>query len=83
MQRGARLDLPGISQNAGHIEQAGQRVIKLASQLREAGSRNVIRAEPIDLNKVIGGIDELLRSTAGASTEFRLCLSPGLWPVTA
>ena len=83
LQRGTRLDLPGISENAGHIEQAGQRVIKLASQLREAGSRNVIRAEPIDLNKIIGGIDGLLRSTAGASTEFRLCLSPGLWPVTA
>jgi signal transduction histidine kinase len=83
LQRGTRLDLPGISENAGHIEQASQRVIKLASQLRAAGSRDVIRAEPIDLNKIIGGIDELLRSTAGPSTEFRLCLSPGLWPVTA
>ena len=58
-------------------------MIKLVSQLREAGSRDVIRAELIDLNKVIGGIDELLRSTAGASTELRLCLSPRLWPVTA
>ena len=83
LQRGTRLDLPGISRNAEHIEQAGQRVIKLVSQLREAGSRDVIRAELIDLNEVIGGIDELLRSTAGASTEFRLCLSPRLWPVTA
>ena len=83
LQRGTRLDLPGISRNAEHIEQAGQRVIKLVSQLREAGSRDVIRAELIDLNKVIGGIDELLRSAAGASTEFRLCLSPRLWPVTA
>ena len=83
LQRGSRLDLPGISGNAGHIEQAGQQVIKLVSQLREAGSRDVIRAELIDLNKVIDGIDELLRSTAGASTELRLCLSPRLWPVTA
>jgi signal transduction histidine kinase len=83
LQRGTRLDLPGISRNADHIEQAGQRVIKLVSQLREAGSCDVIRAELIDLNKVIGGIDELLRSTAGPCTEFRLCLSPRLWPVTA
>ena len=83
LQRGTRLDLPGISRNAEHIEQAGQRVIKLVSQLREAGSCDVIRAELIDLNKVIRGIDELLRSTAGPSTEFRLCLSPRLWPVTA
>ena len=83
LHHGTRLDLPGISRNAEHIEQAGQRVIKLVSQLREAASRDVIRAELIDLNKIIDGIDELLRSTVGASTEFRLCLSPRLWPVTA
>ena len=83
LQRGTRLDLPGMSRNAEHIEQAGQRMIKLVSQLREAGNRDVLRAELIDLNKVIGGIDELLRSTVGASTEFRLCLSPRLRPVTA
>ena len=83
VQQGAHLDLPVISWNAEHIEQAGQRVIKLVGQLREAGNRDVIRAELIDLNQVIGGIDELLRSKAGASTELRLALSPGLWPVTA
>ena len=58
-------------------------MIKLVSQLREAGSRDVIRAELIDLNTILGEIDELVRSAAGASTEFRLWLAPRLWPVTA
>ena len=40
----------------------------------------MIRAELIDLNEVIGGIDELLRSTAGGGTEFRLSCPPGSGP---
>ena len=83
VQRGISLDLLAICRDAEQIDKAGQRVIKLVNQLREAGSRDVIRAELIDLNEVIAGIDELLRSTAGGGTEFRLSLSPRLWPVAA
>ena len=80
VQRGISLDLLAICRDAEQIDKAGQRVIKLVNQLREAGSRDVIRAELIDLNEVIAGIDELLRSTAGGGTEFRLSLSPGSGP---
>jgi len=41
------------------------------------------RTELIDLNQIVAGIDELLRSTAGDSIEFHLSLAPHLLPVTA
>lgn len=83
-QHGGRDDgWDGVRRDAEEIEKAGQRVTTLVHQLLEAGSEAVARAELIELNQVISGISELLRSTAGASTEFHLSLSPQLWPVTA
>jgi two-component system, cell cycle sensor histidine kinase and response regulator CckA len=73
----------GIRRDAEKIEQAGRRVIKLVHQLLTAGSNAVIRAEVIDLNQVVGGIDELLRSSVGAGIELQVSLDPDLLPVSA
>ncbi len=73
----------GIRRDAEQIEQAGQRVVRLVRQLLAAGGQQTVRAELIDLNQVMTGIDELLRSTAGAGVELHLSPAPGLWPVTA
>ncbi len=43
----------------------------------------MIRAELIDLNQLVGGIDELLGSTLRESIEFRVHPSARLWPVRA
>ncbi len=73
----------GIRRDAEEIEHAGQRVIRLVRQLLAVGGQQTVRADLIDLNQVVGGIDELLRSTVGAGIEFHLSLDPQLWPVTA
>ena len=49
----------GIRRDPEEIERAGHRVTRLVHQLLAAGSREVIRAELIDLNQLVGGIDEL------------------------
>jgi signal transduction histidine kinase len=73
----------GIRRDAEEIEQAGRRLIRLVHQLLTAGSSEMTRTELIDLNQIVAGIDELLRSTAGDSIEFHLSLAPHLLPVTA
>jgi len=72
-----------IRRDTEQIEHAGQRVNRLVHQLLAVGGQQMIRADLIDLNQAVGGIDELLRSTAGESIEFHLSLAPQLWPVTA
>jgi signal transduction histidine kinase len=72
-----------VRQDAEQIEHVGKRVSQLVHQLLTAGSQEVIRVELIDLNQVVGGIEELLRSTVGRHIEFHLSLAPQLWPVTA
>ena len=72
-----------VGRDAGQIEQAGKRVTQLVHQLLTAGSQEVARVELIDLNQVVGGIEDLLRSTIGRHIEFDISLAPQLWPVTA
>jgi signal transduction histidine kinase len=72
-----------VGRDAGQIEQAGKRVTLLVHQLLTAGSQEVARVELIDLNQVVGGIEDLLRSTIGRHIEFHMSLAPQLWPVTA
>jgi two-component system, cell cycle sensor histidine kinase and response regulator CckA len=72
-----------VRRDAEQIEQAGKRVTLLVHQLLTAGSQEVARVELIDLNQVVGGIEDLLRSTVGRHIEFDMSLAPRLWPVTA
>ncbi len=72
-----------VRQEAEQIERSGKRVIRLVHQLLAAGGQQTTRRELIDLNQVVSGIEELLRSTLGEHIEFRLCRPPQLWPITA
>jgi len=72
-----------VRRDAEQIEHAGKRVTQLVHQLLTAGSQEVARVELIDLNQVVGGIEDLLRSTIGRQIELQMSLAPQLWPVTA
>jgi signal transduction histidine kinase len=72
-----------VRRDAEQIEHAGKRVTRLVHQLLAAGGQVTVHSELVDLNQVMGGIEELLRSTMGDHIEFHLCLAPQLWPVTA
>jgi len=73
----------GIRRDAEQIACVGERVVRLVRQLLAAGGQQTVRADRIDLNQVVGGIDELLRSTVGAGVGLQLSLAPRLWPVAA
>jgi signal transduction histidine kinase len=72
-----------IRQDAEQIEHAGKRVTQLVRQLLTAGGQDIAGVELIDLNQIVDGIEDLLRSTMGRRIEFRVSLAPQLWPVTA
>ena len=72
-----------ILRDAGEIERAGQRVLRLVRQLLAAGGQQLVRPGLIDLGTVVSEIDELLRFTVGAGIEVRVSLAPRLSLVTA
>jgi signal transduction histidine kinase len=83
-QQGTRDEAwDGIRRDAQEIEQAGQRVLRLVRQMLAVGGQQMIYPDLIDLNQALSGIDDLLRSTAGASIEFHASLAPRPWLVTA
>jgi signal transduction histidine kinase len=72
-----------VCRDAKQIESAGQRVTHLVKQLLTAGGEHLVRPQLIDLNQVVAGVEELLRSTIGRHIEFLLSLAPQPWLVTA
>jgi signal transduction histidine kinase len=73
----------GVRRDAEQIQRAGSRANRLVHQLLEAAGQEMVSSELIDLNQVVSGIEELLRSTLGEHVEFRLSPAPGVWPVLA
>jgi signal transduction histidine kinase len=72
-----------VRRDAEQIESAGQRVTRLVKQLLAAGGEQLVRPQLIDLNEIVTGVEELLRSTIGRHIEFLLSLAPQPWFVTA
>lgn len=72
-----------IGRHAEQIEQVGNGVMGLVHQLLEAAGQETARTELIDLNRVVGGIGDLLRTTLGERIELRLHPGLPLWPVAA
>ena len=66
-----------------HIQQAVHRAAALTRQLLAFASREAIRPQPLDLNEVIGGVEELLRRAIGEHIELDTLLAGGLRPVLA
>ncbi|MGD0375083.1 MAG: ATP-binding protein [Streptosporangiaceae bacterium] len=73
----------GVRKDAEQIQHAGGRANRLVHQLLEAAGQEMVSSELIDLNQVVSGSEDLLRSTIGERVEFRLSPAPGLWPVQA
>jgi two-component system, cell cycle sensor histidine kinase and response regulator CckA len=73
----------GVRKDAEHIQHAGSQATRLVHQLLEAAGQEMVSSELIDLNQVVSGTEELLRSTIGEHVEFRLSPALGLSPVQA
>jgi len=61
-----------------HIRKAGERGAKLTSQLLAFSRRQRLEPVPLDLNRTLGGLEELLRRTLGGNILVRLDLHAGL-----
>lgn len=67
----------------GEIRKAGQRAAALTSQLLAFSRRQVQRPSMVDLNKVIVGVDEMLRGLLGQRMGLKTSLEPSLGKVMA
>ena len=64
----------------GEIRLAADRAVRLSDDLLTFARRHRTEPEPVDLNELIRGADDLLRLAAGSGTALRLALSPGGLP---
>lgn len=62
-----------------HIRQAGERGAKLTAQLLAFSRKQRLEPVPLNLNRTLSGLEELLRRTLGGSISVRLDLDSDLW----
>jgi PAS domain S-box-containing protein len=83
----AKDDPDGQWQAAGRdiaqVLRAGERATELTHQLLAFGRRDVVRPRVLDLNGVVGEMEQLLLRTLGEHIRLRTHLEPDLWPVLA
>jgi PAS domain S-box-containing protein len=75
--------LETASADLAQVEIAAQRAARLTRQLLAFASREVVRPQVLDLDKVITGVEEMLRRTLGEHVELVTMLAGCLWPVLA
>jgi PAS domain S-box-containing protein len=62
---------------------AAERGARLTSQLLAFSRQQQLRPEPVDLNRIVGGLGPLLQSTIGATINIEMRFAPELWPALA
>ena len=72
-----------VRHDIAQILRAGERATELTHQLLAFGRREVVRAQVLDLNTVVGEVEQLLRRTLGEHIQLHTRLTVGLWPVLA
>lgn len=69
-----------VRQILGEIRVAADRAVHLGDDLLAFGRRNPVKPEHIDLNELIIGTSELLRTAVGSKARLNLALSPTRLP---
>ncbi|MFJ4397755.1 response regulator [Pseudomonas sp. NPDC089396] len=75
----AKRDVDKARSRLTHIREAGERGAKLTSQLLAFSRRQRLEPVPLNLNRTLGGLEELLRRTLGGNISVRLDLDHTLW----
>jgi len=75
----AKTDLDRARTRLTHIREAGERGAKLTSQLLAFSRRQRLEPVPLNLNRTLAGLEELLSRTLGGNVSVRLDLDPSLW----
>jgi PAS domain S-box-containing protein len=74
---------PEVSRDIDQIVRAGHRAGELTHQLLAFGRREVVRPQVLNLNTVIGQVENLLRRSLGEHIQLHTQLAGDLWPVLA
>jgi PAS domain S-box-containing protein len=75
--------LEAASADLAQVTIAVERAARLTRQLLAFARREVVRPQVLDLDKVITGVEEMLRRTLGEHVELVTSLAGALWPVLA
>ncbi len=70
-------------QHTDQIRRAAERATSLTRQLLAFSRRQVLDPKIIDLNQVLGGMEEMLRRLIGEHIELRIHRAADLWPTKA
>jgi PAS domain S-box-containing protein len=70
-----------LRQHVQRILDAGQRAAGLTGQLLAFSRREIVEPRVLDLNQVIGNLDDMLRRIIGEDVELRTIPAEALWPV--
>jgi PAS domain S-box-containing protein len=73
----------GAQRDVGQIQRAAERATDLTHQLLAFARREVVQARVLNLNDVVGEVEQLLRRTLGEDMELVTSLPDDLWPILA
>ncbi|MCW2245878.1 PAS domain S-box-containing protein [Azospirillum fermentarium] len=79
LERDAAMDTNGHRRLQTAIAAVG-RGAKLAAQLLAFARRQPLEPRPVDLSRLLGGMDDLLRRALGETVHAATHAEPGLWP---
>ena len=72
-----------VESDLGQVRRAAERATELTHQLLAFGRREVVRPRVLDLNEVVGDVEQFLRRTIGEDVELVVAPAGELWPVLA
>jgi signal transduction histidine kinase len=70
-----------LRRSAENAMQGAKRAATLTQRLLAFSRRQPLEPKPVDLNKLVSGMSDLLRGTLGESVELQTVLAGGLWRV--
>src|SRR4029453_17634274 len=79
----SEADLAAARADLGQISRAAERATRLTKQLLAFGRREITQAEVLNLNDVIGDVEQMLRRVLGEHIHLITSLDPDLWAVFA
>ena len=78
-----RANEPRVARAIAMITQGANRAATLTHRLLAFARRQTLDPQPLDLNKLVSGMSELLRRTLGEATAIEIVLAGGLWRTLA
>jgi signal transduction histidine kinase/CheY-like chemotaxis protein len=79
-KRRLKTDLAKAEANIDAAMQGAERAAQLTARLLAFSRQQPLAPKAIDVNRLVGGMSELLRRTIGEAVRFETVLAGGLWP---